>query len=226
VVAVIQARMNSTRLPGKVLLPLAGAPLLQRLIERVRRSETLDSLIVATSSRRDDDPIAELCARIQTACHRGSETDVLARVMDAAESQSADVVVRLTGDNPFVDGSLVDLVVRRFLSANPPAQYVHNVDNCGFPFGLFVEACDMNALRQALQSLDPADREHVTWFLRQRPDIFRHATTPAPAPFTEQKLSVDTPEDYAQLRPVFEAKFRENPDFGYETFLAPVAIAY
>jgi spore coat polysaccharide biosynthesis protein SpsF len=226
VVAVIQARMNSSRLPGKVLLPLAGAPLLQNLIERVRRAATIDSLVVATSEQAHDDPIAKLCAEVRTICHRGAETDVLGRVLDAAEIERAKVLVRLTGDNPFVDGSLIDLIVSRFQAADPPVQYAHNIDDCGFPFGLYVEVADMQALHQVSQSHDPADREHVTWFLRQRPQVFRHLAVHAPAEFAEGKLSIDTREDYERLRPLFEAHARINPAFGYRDLLASAASAH
>jgi spore coat polysaccharide biosynthesis protein SpsF len=220
VVAVIQARTNSSRLPGKVLLPLAGAPLLQRLIERVRTARTIDALVVATSSKSQDDAIAELCAATQTICHRGSETDVLARVVEAADRERASTLVRLTGDNPFVDGTLVDLVVQEFQRANPPVHYAHNVEDCGFPFGLYVEVCEMAALREALQSTDAADREHVTWYVRRRPAQFRHLAVRAGVKFKERNLSIDTAEDYERLRPLFDSEYLRNPRFGYEALAA------
>lgn len=213
VVAVVQARMGSTRLPGKILLDMAGAPLLERLVERVRWAGLVDRVIVATGDGVDNDPIEALCDRIGCEVFRGSEDDVLARVMAAAGD--ADAVVRLTADNPFVDGALIDFVLTRFLAAWPDIAYASNTERSGFPYGLFVEVAAMWALRRAAQSEDPMDREHVTWYIRQRPDQFATLAITAPVPFANDSLTIDTPQDYQRLKPVFEDYHRRKPDFTF-----------
>lgn len=213
VVGIIQARMNSTRLPGKVLMPLAGAPLLQRLVERVRGARSMDFLVVATSNGAADDPIAALCAQIGVPCHRGSEVDVLGRILNAAEQERADVVVRLTADNAFVDAKLVDLVVDEFVFATPPVDYAHNIGESGFAYGLYVEVVAMRALRAAAASSEPDDREHVTWYVRRHPDIFKHRCVMAARRFPSVRLSIDTAADYRRLSAVFEQLYAVDPAF-------------
>ena len=220
-VAVIQARMNSTRLPGKVLMPLAGAPLLQRLVERVRPARTLDALVVATTDTCADNPVAALCSKLAVSCYRGSETDVLGRMFAAAATERADILVRLTADNPFVDAAVIDLVVGQFNTVWPQADYAHNTGENGFPYGLYVEVAAVAALRAALQSDDPADREHVTWHIRSRPQQFRHCTVRAPRRFGNDSLSIDTVEDYLRLRTLFERHYAADPTFLYTALAEP-----
>lgn len=219
-VGVIQARMNSARLPGKILMPLAGAVLLQRLVERVKRSLRLDTLVVATTATPVDDRVADLCTAIDVPCFRGDETDVLQRVYSAARQYKAHVLVRLTADNPFVDGLLVDYVLDAYLAASPAVHYASNVEGCGFPYGLYVEVVSMEALAGALSSSDPMDREHVTWHLRQRPDRYRSLAVQAPGRFPYRELTIDTAEDYARVGAIFEDHFSRNPDFSFRDLMS------
>ena len=213
VVCVIQARMGSKRLPGKVLMDLAGAPLLQRLMERVKRSTLIEEVVVATSDRLENAPIEALCRHLGFSCWRGSEEDVLSRVIDAAGG--ADIVIRLTADNPFVDGALVDFVLQKFLDAWPGIHYAANLTDSGFPYGLFVEVVDMDALKMAADSDDPMDREHVTWHIRQRPSKFKVQTVMSPVKYLDEGLTIDTTDDYKRLKPVFENMYRKNPNFSF-----------
>lgn len=213
VVCVIQARMGSTRLPGKVLMDLAGEPLLQRLLERVSRSRLTDEIVVATSERAENVPIEKLCRDLCYPCWRGSEGDVLARVIEAAGH--ADIVIRLTGDNPFVDGALIDFVLEKFLDAWPGIHYAANVEASGFPYGLFVEVVDMGALRKAADSDDPMDREHVTWHIRRRPSVFKVQTVLSPLKYLVEGLSIDTMDDYKRLKPLFEDMYLRDPNFSF-----------
>lgn len=219
-VGVIQARMNSTRLPGKILMTLAGAALLQRLVERVKRSQRLDALVVATTTTPVDDRVADLCAAIDVPCFRGDESDVLQRVYSAARQFGADVLVRLTADNPFVDGALVDYVLDAYLAASPAVPYASNVEGCGFPYGLYVEVVSMEALAATLSSSDPMDREHVTWHMRQRPEKYRSLAVRAPGRFAYRELTIDTAEDYARVGAIFEDHFGRNPDFSFRDLMS------
>ncbi len=218
-VGVIQARMNSTRLPGKILLPLAGAPMLERLIERIRTSRRLAAVCVATTDTPADDPVVDLCRRVGVPAHRGSEADVLGRMLGAADQHGADIMVRLTADNPIVDGDLIDLVLDRMLAEDPAPDYAHTVDGTGFPFGLFVEAATMQALRYAAAGADAEEREHVTLFLRRRLDRFRMLAVPAPGPFAVDRVSVDTQDDYDAVLTLFEHHHARDPHFTFRALL-------
>jgi len=139
--------MGSRRLPGKVLMDLAGAPLLQRLIERVRGAHFIDRLVLAIPGGAENDIIEVLCNRWKCEVYRGSESNVLHRILGAADD--AEVIVRLTADNPFVDRNLVDYVLGAYLSAAPPVCYASNIEDSGFPYGLYVEVVAESALRIA-----------------------------------------------------------------------------
>jgi spore coat polysaccharide biosynthesis protein SpsF len=212
VAVVIQARMGSRRLPGKILMPLAGAPMLHRLVERASRATCLDTLIVATTAEVKDDPVQEMCSARGYNCYRGSEDDVLARMIGAAGQ--SDIVVRLTGDNPFVDGSLIDRVVQGLLDAGPDCVYASNIQQSGYPYGLYVEVARMDALKRGLESSDPKDHEHVTWHIRQAPDTYTQVTIVSDIVFAVPSLTIDTPEDYQLLAPVFDKLYNRNPAFG------------
>ena len=222
-VGIIQARTGSTRLPNKVLLPMAGAPMLQRLIERVTGSRRLDDVMVATSEREQDTAIEELCRRIGIPVYRGSEGDVLDRFAKAAELTRADVVVRLTGDNPLVDGALVDDLLAAFLARVPPLAYAQNGDDSGFPLGLSAEAITVSALRAAMASSDPLDREHVTRFVRLRPREFPALVLKSPHPLGGVSVTVDTLSDYRRVKALFETLYDRNSRFTYHDVIDAVA---
>lgn len=167
-VAIIQARMGSSRLPGKVLLDIAGKPMIQRVIERARRAQSLDTVIVATTIDASDNPIAAFAISMGVACTRGNLHDVLDRYYHAARTHNADIVVRITADCPAIDPALVDLTIQTLLDGGydfvanrlpPPFQRT-------FPIGLDVEVCTFAALQRAWQEADqPFQREHVMPYL-------------------------------------------------------------
>jgi spore coat polysaccharide biosynthesis protein SpsF len=203
VVAVVQARTGSSRLPNKVLADLAGEPLLTRLLQRLRRANRIDDIIVATSDTRQDDAVAALARRADVACFRGSETDVLGRMRDAARTGRAEVVVRITGDCPLVDPRVVDEVVDG-LTAD--VDYASNVLRRTFPRGLDAEALHMDVLeRVARLGHSPEAREHVTWFAyRERPDLFILRSIEYPHDrYAQLQWSVDTAEDLERVRDLY-----------------------
>ena len=222
-VGIVQARMRSRRLPGKVLMPMAGAPLLQRLLERVDEANRLDALAVATSTSIADDAIETLCRTMDLPCFRGSEEDVLNRVWQAARALGAGILVRLTGDNPLVNGELIDWLVAAFTSADPPVAWAMSAEDAGFPIGLTAEAVSMSALAQALDSDDPADREHVTWYVRRQPERFRQLLPAAPYCFPPARLTIDTRDDYNRVRALFERLHAGHPRFGLAAIAAALA---
>lgn len=218
IVCVIQARMGSQRLPGKVMMPLAGAPMLQRLIERVQPSHSIDELVVATSMGAENQPIAALCKKLGVRCHRGDENDVLSRFLTIGEETSARTYIRLTGDNPFVDASLVDHVIDVYASGAGSFDYLNNVDESGYPFGLFVEVFSADALLRASADKSAENLEHVTFALRNS-GRFRTKVVKAPGPFRYQSLTVDTSEDFSAISKIFENEYSRNPTFGFRDLI-------
>lgn len=223
IVGLVQARMGSRRLPGKVMLPLAGKPLLERLIERARTSRHLTALAVATSVETADDRIEELCTRLGVSCFRGSETDVLMRMLQAARLMRAGVIVRITGDNPLVGGDLIDYLIEGLLSSPTGLAYAHTAEETGFPPGLTVEAITMDALQSADASMHPADREHVTLFVRRQPEKYPTLGVKAPGVFPPEPLTVDTEPDYRRVKALFEKLYAENPCFGFQDVMVAVS---
>ncbi len=214
VIATIEARMAATRLPGKVMLPLAGAPMLQRLVERLRLSRRVDEVIVATTISPPDSIIADLCSRIGCRVHRGSVEDVTTRLLEAAKR--ANVIVQITGDCPLVDPKHVDKTVQLMLEEN--ADYASNsLNGCTFPLGLDVRCFTKAALlRSAELSNDPVDRVHGSYFIHRHPELFRLVGWVAPEEFhwPELRLTVDEPADYELVRRIFESLHPSRPDFG------------
>ena len=186
VVAIIQARMGSSRLPGKVLVDLCGRPVLHWVCDRVGRTAGVDRVVVATSDRAGDDRIAELCHALGVAVVRGSERDVLGRFRLAAEQHAADVVVRVTGDCPLLDPVVSGEVIA--LLSGSSYQYASNVHPRRFPRGLDTEAFTVGALRAAADEADhPSDREHVTPYLLTHPDRFSAGAVVADADYSQHR---------------------------------------
>ena len=199
-VAIVQARMGSTRLPGKVLERLGERPVLAWVIEGAAAISGVDCAVVATSDKAQDDPIAAWCDHAGVRCHRGPEDDVLARYAMAAESEGADVVVRITADCPFIDPEVCGMVLARLSLSG--ADYASNVEPRSWPDGLDCEAFTAEALRTSAEhACKPAEREHVTPYLRNNRHRFSHASVPCPIPgLGRHRWTLDTPEDLTRLR--------------------------
>ena len=205
--------MSSTRLPGKVMAPILGEPMIGRQLERVRRARTLTKVIVATSTDCSDDPLACWLASKGQEPFRGPLRDVLdryARAVRAAGEPSH--VVRLTADCPLIDPELIDETVRLALASR--AAYTSNVEQRSYPVGLDVEVITTEALlAAAAEATDPYDREHVTPFLRARPERFAHAHVTQPVDRSAMRWTVDRPADFAFARGVYQALYPTNPAF-------------
>ena len=202
-VAIIQARMSSTRLPGKVLMPLLDRPTILFMLERVRGAKLLDDIVVATSIDASDDPLAELLQQAGVTCFRGDLNDVLDRYHGAARHSRADNIVRLTGDCPLMDADLIDKAVE--LLGSTGAHYVSNVDPPTYPDGLDVEAFTFDALQSAWERARlPVEREHVTPFLRNRRDLFRSMGFSGISDLSALRWTVDHADDLAYVRMLVE----------------------
>jgi len=207
--AVVQARTSSSRLPGKVLADVGGEPMLALLLARVRRARRLDRVVVATSARPDDDPVADLAAAVGTEVHRGPLEDVLGRFAGAAAGH-AGPVVRLTGDCPLLDPAVIDAVVER-LEGAPGAVYASNVEpRRSFPHGLDVEAIRAETLAALDREVDdPELREHVTLAVRRAPARYPAVSVSCDEDLSALRWTVDLPADLEFVRRVVE---RLGPD--------------
>ena len=221
IVAIVQARMSSSRLPGKVLLPLMGKPMLARQIERIKRARSLESVIVATSTNSDDDEIASMCAGRGIECERGSLVDVLDRYYRIAERCRPQHIVRLTGDCPLTDPIVIDAVVD-FACAGA-YDYASNTLEPTFPDGLDVEVCTYSALERAWKEAKlPSEREHVTPYIKKHPDFFR-GSFKFHQDHSAQRWTVDEPEDFAVVKRIYEALMPDNPAFGMQEIIEFIA---
>ena len=203
VLGVVQARMSSQRLPGKVLAPLGDRAVIDWVVQRARSARSLTSVVVATSTGPEDDPLAEHCRSQGYEVFRGSLDDVLDRVHQAAATHGADHVVRVTGDCPLVDGQVVDQVVAAHLAgANDfTANRLPPPHHRTFPIGLDVEVCTAPALERAwTQAREPHEREHVMPWLYQVPGRCRVEVVEAPLDAGDVRWTVDTAADLAAVR--------------------------
>jgi spore coat polysaccharide biosynthesis protein SpsF len=209
VLAIVQARMSSTRLPGKVLEELGGTRVLDLVLQRLGAASELQGVVVATSTDPGDDPVAQVAADAGVPVVRGPLEDVLERYRLAAEQHPCEAVVRITADCPLVDPDVVDAVVRRWRGADE--QYVANViEPRTYPKGLDVEVISRTALEAAAaEASDAYDREHVTPYVRSRPDTFPQARVTHEPSYGGVRLTLDTPEDLEALRALVD---RVGPD--------------
>jgi len=196
-VAIIQARMGSTRLPGKTLMDLAGEPVVDHVIRRVRRTNRIDHLILAIPDSAEDDVLAEHLKDTGVDCVRGDADDVLSRYHLAAEAAAADVIVRITADCPLIDPNVIDEVVESFYQS-PQVDYCSNSLRRTYPIGMDTEAFTRTALDVAYdEATSQQHREHVTPFIYQSPDRFRlrNVTAPSWAVRPNLRLTIDEPAD-------------------------------
>ncbi|MGE5223092.1 MAG: cytidylyltransferase domain-containing protein [Omnitrophica WOR_2 bacterium] len=229
VLVIIQARMSSSRLPGKVLLDIGGQPMLARVVERARRAKTIDGVVVATTTDPADDGVAAFCARRGYDCYRGSLHDVLDRFYQAASTFGADVIVRLTGDCPVIDPSLIDEAVYAFFGSHEissqawtagfPYDFVANrlppPWRRTYPIGLDTEVCSFRVLQRAWKEAAlPHQREHVMPYLYEQEGRFRVLVLNHDPDYGDLRWTVDTPEDLEVIRRLY-AHFGGRDDFSW-----------
>lgn len=218
ILAILQARVSSTRLPGKVLKPLLGVPMLLRQIERLKKSRKIDRLLVATSTEPSDDPIEKLCEENGIACYRGSLNDVLDRFYQAARGFDPEHVVRLTADCPLTDAKLIDDVIGFYLDGG--FDYASNAIQATYPDGLDMEVFRFSCLEQAWREAAlPSQREHVTPFIHQQPLLFKIGHYKNSSDLSHLRWTVDEPKDFELVTMVYEALYPKNPDFSTQEIL-------
>lgn len=218
-VAIIQARMGSSRLPGKVLEDIAGKPMLGWVLDRVSAAHEMDEVVVATSINPSDDLICEYVRAAGKRCFRGSEHDVLDRFHDAAHETGADVVVRITSDCPLIDPELISATVAALRETSSRMAYSSNtLPPRTYPRGLDVEAFTGDALEAAWRDdRDPASREHVTPYIYRHPEAFALRRVAAESDYSRHRWTVDTADDLALVRAAVADLGRV--DFGWRDVL-------
>ena len=197
--------MSSARFPGKVLLPVLGKPILSHLVRRLRSVTSIQKIVLATTRNPVDDKLQDYAKNEGIACYRGSENDVMSRVIGAAESEGADIVVEITGDCPIIDPKIVEQTISVFKSNQ--VDYVSNGHIRSFPDGMDTQVFRLDALkRSAAMTNDRLDREHVTLHMRNHPELFTHAYLVAPPElhWPELGLTLDEPKDYELIKKIIE----------------------
>lgn len=224
IVVVVQARTSSTRLPGKVMLPIAGQPMLMRQIERVAAARTPFELVVATTEHPIDDAIQRVADAARVRCFRGHPTDLLDRHYRAAVDARGDVVVKIPSDCPLIDPAAIDLVLQTYLDGQDRYDFVSNLHPATYPDGNDVEVMSFEALETAWrEARRPHEREHTTPFIWDRPDRFRvgNVVWPTGLDFSmSHRFTVDYREDYELVRAIYDALWERNPLFSLEDILA------
>jgi spore coat polysaccharide biosynthesis protein SpsF len=206
ILAIIEARMTSKRLPGKVLADIGGQPALAVMVERLKFISELDDIVIATTSNATDNVVEALARKLDVLCWRGSEDDVLQRVLDAARHYRADIIVELTGDCPLIDPTVVSKVLSSYLDAG--VDYVSNILERSFPIGMDTQVFATDVLADvARRTSDPIDREHVSLYIYRHPEFYTLRNVLASANETRPKLrlTLDTFEDLELIRSVFNA---------------------
>lgn len=217
IVTVIQARVSSTRLPGKVMLPILGKPLLIRMVERVAASELAGEIVVATSTNKDDDEIEKLCVQEKIKCFRGHLTDLLDRHYQVGKKFGADAVVKIPSDCPLIDPKVIDKVLRFYINNSDKYDFVSNLHPATYPDGNDVEVISFNALEQAWKEANKNfEREHTTPYIWENPDKFRITNIEWETGLdysTSHRWTIDFEEDYRLIKNIYEELYPNNSIF-------------
>ena len=221
-IAIIQARMGSTRLPGKVLLNLEDKTVLEHVVDRVRSSKQVDDVVVATTISKDDLRIVKLCANLGVSVYCGSEDDVLDRYYQAAKLFKAENIVRITSDCPVIDPKIIDDAIT--LHIKNDVDYTSNTLKVTYPDGQDVEVFTFSSLKTAWKDAKLAsEREHATPYIRNNPEIFKHASLEYKEDLSQKRWTLDNAEDMEFLRLVYKYLYNKNPLFGMNDILALIS---
>jgi len=214
IVAIIEARMTSSRLPGKVLMEVLGKPILHYLVERLKQVSLIDEIALATTTNSSDNSLIQFAVNEGIQSYRGSEDDVLTRVIEAAESVETDLVVEITGDCPIIDPVIIEQTIRMHLNNN--TDYTSNAHIRSYPDGMDVQVYSLNVLRKSSKMTSKRqDREHVTLHIRDNPEVFTHTNLIAPSNLYWPKLglTLDEASDFELLKRIIEHFNSKNPLF-------------
>lgn len=217
IAAIIQARMSSSRLPGKIMLRACGKTMLELMIERVQKAHTLDKILVATTINPADDIIVNLCKDIGVQYFRGPEEDVLLRYKLAADVVNADTIVRLSSDCPLIDPIVIDKIVNVYVNGN--FDFVNNLSPLPrtYPDGMMVEVFSKDLLNEInREAIKPSHREHVTFFMWMQPNRYKIHRVDYEKDLSQYRLNLDYAEDYDMIKSVFENLYEKDKFFTME----------
>ncbi|MGK9476879.1 cytidylyltransferase domain-containing protein [Melioribacter sp. OK-6-Me] len=222
VCAIVQARIGSTRLPGKIFKELEGKPILWHVINRLSHSKKIKNIIVATTDLPEDDATEEFCENNKIDCFRGSSEDVLSRYYQAAIDYEVDTIVRVTSDCPVIDPAVIDKMISKYflLNKNGMVDYLSNTIKRTFPRGLDAEIFSFTALAEAFRCANEKyEREHVTPYIYQHPDIFKIVNYENNQDYSFHRWTVDTAEDYELIKQIYKNLYKPNKLFYFEDIL-------
>lgn len=212
--AIVEARMGSTRLPGKTLLPIVGKTALGLLLERLRITKRVDNIIVATTVKPEDDAIERFCDENRIACFRGSSEDVLGRVYNASKKYKTDIIIEVTADCILLDPWLIDDCIEIFL--NSKYDYLSNFIEQSYPPGIDVQIFTFGTLEEMNRlARDAKFREHVTLYILKHPEKYKmyNVTAPPDLYFPDWHLELDEPSDYELIKNIYESLYFKKPMF-------------
>jgi spore coat polysaccharide biosynthesis protein SpsF len=219
-VIITQARMSSTRLPGKIMRKVLGKSLLEYHIERLQQVKEVEEAVVATTNNSVDDTIVDMCEHLRVSSFRGSEEDVLSRYHAAASEYHADTVVRVTSDCPLIDPAVVDQVIRAYKSRKSGEVYASNNLRRTYPRGMDCEVFSFEVLAEAArEATEPSDREHVTPFIYRQPERYGLINVTYDRDCSNHRWTVDTPEDFELIKRILENLYPDKPAFTLEDIL-------
>src|SRR5262245_40967544 len=222
-IAIVQARTGSSRLPGKILLPLKGKSLLERMLERVTAATTLSEVMVATTRKPEDEPIREICRRLGIQCYSGHPTDLLDRHYKAAVNFKADIVVKIPSDCPLIDPTVIDRVLRYYFDNLQSFDFVSNLHPATYPDGNDVEAMPVDILGSAwIEASRDYEREHTTPFIWEQPDRFRLGNFKWERGLDysmTHRWTIDYPEDYTFIQSIFDELYSQGKVFSMSDIL-------
>ncbi len=221
IIGLVQARMRSSRLPGKAMLDLAGRPMIWHIFDRLRRVPELDDVVLATTTDRSNDAMVSFAAEHGVTVYRqAEEDDIAARLAGAVEATTADAILKVNGDCPLLDPEVARQIVRRFMDT-PNTDYASNKSAWTYPKGLSVEVISRHAVLWCHENLTgPRDREFVADWIREHGDRFEIASVENGRDLSHHDWFVDTADDYAFVKDIFDELYRDGPCFGMEDVLA------
>jgi spore coat polysaccharide biosynthesis protein SpsF len=210
----VQARMSSTRLPGKVLKEVLDKPLLEYLMERLKRVEQADAVVILTTTNPNDEPIRAYCEEHKVLCYQGPEDDVLKRYYEVAKKRQPDAIVRITSDCPLIDPKVIDEVIATYKARSTNYDYVSNSLTRTYPRGMDTEIFSYEALEKAFKEAQAnEEKEHVTLYMYRHPELFRLMNVAAKKDFSNFRLTVDTEDDFKLIQTLLTKLYPQNPQF-------------
>lgn len=210
IVCIIQARIGSTRLPGKVLKKICGKSVLEHGIDRLKRVNNIDKIVIATTILERDNVIVKEAERLKVPYYRGAEENVLSRYYYGAKENNADIIVRITSDCPLIDSELTEKIINYYLENNLQYDYVSNTIDRTYPRGLDTEVFSFKALERAFnEATSKRDKEHVTPYIWDNPNLFRIAQYKNDVNYSNLRWTVDTPEDFELIKKIYELLYKK-----------------